>query len=75
MAMAGAGQPRGGRRGRRRIARSARPPWWRRVNVAILAAGALAVAILSIVALVELMLPDDEPEAPVSSPPWRFSSV
>jgi hypothetical protein len=38
-----------------------RPPWWKRVNTAILAAGALAVAILAIVAVVELVLPKSSP--------------
>src|SRR5918994_1963853 len=59
MAEAGAGHP---------VAGSAdapaapRPPWWKRVNTTILAAGALAVAVLAIVSLVQWVLPDDEPD-------------
>jgi hypothetical protein len=49
-----------------------RPPWWKRVNVAILGAGALAGAILAIVALVALLVPDDEPDPENSA---RFTGV
>lgn len=52
--------------------RARRPRWWKRVNTAILAGGALAAAVLAIVALVQWALPDDEPDLEDSA---QFTAV
>jgi hypothetical protein len=49
-----------------------RSRWWKRVNTAILAAGALAGAVLAIVALVQWAMPDDEPDVENSA---QFTAV
>jgi hypothetical protein len=49
-----------------------RPRWWKRVNTAILAAGALAAAVLAIVALVQWAVPDEEPDPENSA---QFTAV
>jgi hypothetical protein len=52
--------------------RARRPRWWKRVNAAVLAAGALAAAVLAIVALVQWALPNDEPDLENSA---QFTAV